>query len=215
MPRKTQTQTDTPMPAKTAPRRVRRTKKETSAETKEATNARSTEPPAATTSTTAEAPVETSPALVEANELIAELTGIVDTLKTENTRLREANKAVLSSVEATVKKAVKYVRKATKGKRPKRKASPNSGFRKPVAVTDELCNFLNKPTGTLVSRMDVGKSIRDYIKSNDLQNPADRREIRPDNNLARLLRLNPAELKDSPLSYFNLNGKMNHLFVKA
>jgi chromatin remodeling complex protein RSC6 len=155
------------------------------------------------------------PALVEANELISELTGIVDTLKAENARLREANKAVLSSVEATVKKAVKYVRKATKGKRPKRKASPNSGFQKPVAVTDELCKFLNKPTGTLISRTDVGKSIRDYIKTHDLQNPADRREIRPDNNLTRLLRLNTATLKDEPLTYFNLNGKMNHLFVKA
>lgn len=213
MPRKTATQTETTMPAakKTTSRRVRRTKDATPAPAAEAaTNTRDAAP-----ATEAAAPVEVSPALVEANELIAELTGIVDTLKAENTRLREANKAVLSTVEATVKKAVKYVRKATKGKRPKRKASPNSGFQKPVAVTDELCKFLNKPTGTLISRTDVGKSIREYIKAHDLQNPADRREIRPDNNLTRLLRLNPAALKDEPLTYFNLNGKMNHLFVKA
>jgi upstream activation factor subunit UAF30 len=200
------------MPAakKTTSRRVRRTKDAAAAPAAEETvNARDAAP-------ATDAPVaEVSPALAEANELIAELTGIVETLKTENTRLRDANKVVLASVEATVKKAVKYVRKATKGKRPKRKASPNSGFQKPVAVTDELCKFLNKPTGTLISRTDVGKSIREYIKAHDLQNPADRREIRPDNTLARLLRINQADLKDEPLTYFNLNGKMNHLFVKA
>ena len=203
MPRKTATQTETTMPAakKTATsRRVRRTKDAAAAPAaEEAANARNAAP-------ATDAPVaEVSPALAEANELITELTGIVETLKTENNRLRDANKAVLASVEATVKKAVKYVRKA----------SPNSGFQKPVAVTDELCKFLNKPTGTLISRTDVGKSIREYIKAHDLQNPADRREIRPDNTLARLLRINQADLKDEPLTYFNLNGKMNHLFVKA
>lgn len=206
------------MPAKTTTRRVRRTKKDAAPDSKDTGNVRNAAPAKAAPApadSAADAPVELSPALVEANELISDLTEVITTLKTENTRLREASKAVLSSVEATVKKAVKYVRKATKGKRPKRKASPNSGFQKPVAVTDELCKFLNKPTGTLVSRTDVGKSIREYIKAHDLQKPSDRREILPDNTLTRLLRLDPAELKDKPLTYFNLNGKMNHLFVKA
>ena len=204
------------MPAAKTTRRARRTTTKSAdkktAAPKEEVNARSAAPAAAPA---AAAPAEVSPELAEANELISELTGIVDTLKAENTRLREANKAVLSTVEATVKKAVKYVRKATKGKRPKRKASPNSGFQKPVAVTDELCKFMDKPTGTLISRTDVGNSIRAYIKAHNLQNPADRREIRPDNNLSPLLRLNPRELEDEPLTYFNLNGKMSHLFVKA
>ena len=196
------------MPSKsTSNRRVRRTKK-TDAPAKEAPVKEAAAPKE-------EAPVEASPALVEADTLIADLVQIVETLKAENTRLREVNREVLSTVDGTVKRAVRFVRKATKGMRPKRKASPNSGFQKPGPLTDEFCRFLNKPPGTLVSRTEATKGLRDYIKANDLQNPEDRRQIFPDDTLMKLLKMTPKELKETPLTYFNLNGKAKHLFVKA
>lgn len=194
----------------TANRRVRRTKKDAAPSPAVEENTRNVAP--ATPDT--DSPSELSPALVEANELISDLLGVVDTLKTENARVREENRRVLSTVEAVQKRAVKFVRKATKGKRPKRKAGNNSGFKKPVLLTDDFCKFLDKPVGSYVSRTDAMASIRKYIKDHELQNPTDRRQIRPDNTLAHLLQINTASLDDEPLTYFNLNRVTKHLFVK-
>jgi chromatin remodeling complex protein RSC6 len=205
--------TTTPAPAAATPaRRVRRAKADEAAPA-EATAAPVVAAPAA--STEAPAPEVVDAAGVDApseeDALIRELTDALEQVRAEKVRLTEIGKNLATLVENLVKKTTKALRKNNKSRRQRRKASPNSGFQKPVAVTNELCKFLGRPEGTLISRTEVTRMIRDYIKEKSLQNPEDRRIITPDAQLTGLLRLE----KDEKLTYFTLQSKMNHLFVKA
>ena len=56
----------------------------------------------------------------------------------------------------------------------------------------------------LISRTDVTKRIHEYCKAKDLQNPADKRQIKPDASLRKLLKMN----KDDDLTFFNLQKFM-------
>jgi chromatin remodeling complex protein RSC6 len=200
--------------AATPARRVRRAKAD-EATPAEAVAAPAVAPVAPAPSTAAPEPVavEASGAeeVSEEDSLLRELTDALEQVRAEKVRLTEIGKNLATLVENLVKKTTKALRKSNKSRRQRRKANPNSGFQKPVAVTNELCTFLGRPEGTLISRTEVTRMIRDYIKEKSLQQPEDRRNIIPDAQLSGLLRLE----KDEKLTYFTLQSKMNHLFVKA
>ena len=50
-----------------------------------------------------------------------------------------------------------------------RKVKKPSGFAKPVCISKELCEFLDKPEGTTMARTEVTRFIIKYIKDNNLQ----------------------------------------------
>ena len=81
-----------------------------------------------------------------------------------------------------------------------------SGFAKPGYVSDSMCYFMNVPTGTLLSRTECTKYINQYIKDNKLQGE-EKKTIVPDSPLKLLLK-DP----DEPLTYFNIQGQLNHHF---
>ena len=89
----------------------------------------------------------------------------------------------------------------------------NSGFLKPVRISDEMAKFTDWDPNELRSRVEVTKYICDYIKEHDLQNPADRRQIKPDVKLQKLLGYNPKKTKD-PLRYYSLQTYMKRHFPK-
>ena len=93
--------------------------------------------------------------------------------------------------------------------KPKKKPS---GFAKPTHISTELESFLGVESGTMLARTDVTKRITTYIKEHDLQNPANRREIRPDAKLGTILTL-PED--NSPVTYFNLQRCIKTHFHKA
>ena len=107
MSRKTTTNTEnTNMPAATKGSRRTRTRK--SAPKKEAApvveaapveNPRTTEAAAPAVPAASEPAPELAPEVVEANAIITDLMGLVDTMKAENARLRSQNRELLSSVE--------------------------------------------------------------------------------------------------------------------
>ena len=72
-----------------------------------------------------------------------------------------------------------------------------SVFSRPNKITDEMCAFLGKPAGTLVSRSDVTRGVFDYVKKHGLNN---KHAISPDAALRKLLRVTV----DENLSLFNL-----------
>ena len=76
----------------------------------------------------------------------------------------------------------------------------STGFSKPVPISKALCTFLGKPEGTEMARSEVTKFIITYITNNNLQYPADRRRIIPDEKLRKLL--NPGN--GETVTYFNL-----------
>jgi chromatin remodeling complex protein RSC6 len=86
-----------------------------------------------------------------------------------------------------------------------------SGFVRPTLISDELALFLGKEIGTKMARTEVSKEINQYIRTNNLQDKANGRNINPDAKLSVLLKLNKGDL----LSYFNLQKYMKHHFVKV
>jgi len=89
----------------------------------------------------------------------------------------------------------------------------NSGFMKPVRISQELEQFLlldNAMSDTL-TRAYLTAKLCDYIKKNNLQNPGDKRIIFPDSNLKKLFRITDNETE--PLTYYNIQKKIqSHIF---
>ena len=112
-----------------------------------------------------------------------------------------------------VRKVLKaYQKKASKGR--KRKVDPNrtpSGFAKPALISNDLCKFLGKDNGSFMARTDVTKEVNKYIKEHNLQNPANKKEIKPDPILCKLLNIK----KDDNLTYFSLQKFLKDHFPKV
>lgn len=111
----------------------------------------------------------------------------------------------LKQLRGDVGKNIKVKRQMSEG------ASKTSGFLKPVNVSKEVSEFAGWKQGELHSRVDVTKFICDYVKSNDLQNPSDRRQILPDKRLRTLLKL--GEKEKDPLTYYSLQRLIQPHFV--
>jgi chromatin remodeling complex protein RSC6 len=189
--------TTTPATA-TAPKATKKATKEVAAPAPVAAPEATTEAPAG------EAATDRSDLSTELNDDIAEL------LKTYQARVALDNsiKASIKAIEKKVAKMTKLMEKSTK----KRKTNANkvSGFEKPTAISDELAKFVGEPIGTMLARTAVSKKIHEYVKSNNLQNPNNRRIITPDAKLKKLLKTTGTE----ELSYFNLQKYLKVHFKK-
>ena len=116
----------------------------------------------------------------------------------------------LAKVE--LRKVLKSYQKKTSKKT--RKHDPNrppTGFAKPSLISEELCKFLNKPSGTKMARTEVTQEVNKYIKAHNLQNPANKKEIKADSTLSKLLNLK----KDDDLNYFSLQKYLKDHFPKT
>ncbi len=115
-------------------------------------------------------------------------------------------------LEKRVKKELKMVEKVQKKKIEKQPRKP-SGFAKPSKVSNELCNFLQKPIGTELARTEVTKAIIQYIKDNGLQEQGEKtkNKIVPDEKLRQLLGLTTEE---SHITYFSIQKHMNKHFIQ-
>jgi upstream activation factor subunit UAF30 len=170
--------------------------------------------PAAATVVVSSTPVEAAavaaPAL-PATTLDEDLKAVTGNLNT----LRETVSAMLSQVKKLEKRVHREIKDARKRKRrakteegvdaPPRKPSI---FEIPTKVTDELCKFLGKSNGTLMSRSEVTKAVNNYVKEKGLKNKHD---IKPDAALKKLLAIGEGE----PLTYFNLQRYLNRHYIKA
>ena len=110
-------------------------------------------------------------------------------------------KEIKTQIKAVQKENAKNKKILNKEKARKEKArrSP-SGFAKPTKISNEMCDFMKIPRGSEKSRTDVTRSINQYIKTNNLNNPTNKRLIIPDATLKKLL-----SLKDSEqISFFHM-----------
>jgi chromatin remodeling complex protein RSC6 len=85
-----------------------------------------------------------------------------------------------------------------------------SGFITPTLISDQLAEFLGKPAGTKVSRVDVSRLINTYIRGNNLVDPQNMRVINPDSKLRSLLAIG----ENDELTYFNLQKYMKPHFYR-
>jgi len=116
----------------------------------------------------------------------------------------------IRQLEKNIKKEMKGLKKAAEKSKNKGNKKP-SGFANPSKVTKELCEFMNKEEGTQIARTEVTRALISYIKSNNLQNKANKKIILPDEKLKFLLGIN----QEQELTYFNLQKYMNKHFISG
>ena len=158
-----------------------------------------TDAPATATATVVaatESPLNLKLALVTAK--LADATNLIK-------EVQNVVKALAKEVNVLVKQQSKQANKKSRSPR-----AP-SGFAKPTTVSDEMYDFLKIEKGTPIARVDVTRKINEYIKANNLQNPADKRQIFPNDELRRVLKIND---KDQ-VTFFNLQSYLSHHFAKS
>jgi chromatin remodeling complex protein RSC6 len=101
------------------------------------------------------------------------------------------------------------VKKTRKSKKPKPVLEPPSGITKPCRISDELAQFLDKPSGTEMTRADVTKELYKYINLNGLQNQSEKVKININQALANLLSI---EINQE-VTYFNIQSLMNKHYI--
>lgn len=110
-------------------------------------------------------------------------------------------------VERQTSKQIKRLDKQLNKRIPKQKKKP-SGFAKPSIISNELCEFLEKPLGTQIARTEVTQHLISYIKKHNLQNDENKRVIQPDEKLQKLLKVST----EDKVTYFNIQKYMNPHF---
>ena len=101
---------------------------------------------------------------------------------TKKTTVKKATTKKKPAKKATAKKTVKKAapKKKVAAKKPAKKRKPNPAFMKPMTPDTALAAVVgNKP----IPRTEITKKLWAYIKKNDLQNPANKREIIADDKL--------------------------------
>lgn len=127
---------------------------------------------------------------------IKEVIAVVKTLQ------KEFNKVKNQKVSKKAKKAA--------GGDGAAKRAP-SGFAKPTALSEQLCEFLALPKGSSLARTEVTRIINQYVKTHSLQDKEDKRRIVPDAKLKSIMTLG----ENDKLTYFNLQSYIKHHFIKA
>jgi chromatin remodeling complex protein RSC6 len=112
------------------------------------------------------------------------------------------------------KRIPRELKKASKGRRNRKaadgadKPKKDSVFTKPSQISDDLCVFLNKPKGTLMSRSEVTTAICAYAKQKGLM---EKQVIKADLPLRKLLKITE---KDE-LKILNLQRYLKPHYPKA
>jgi len=115
----------------------------------------------------------------------------------------------IKKVEKNTVKHVKQIQKQLNKKIQKSPRKP-SGFAQPTQISNSLCEFLDKPSGTQMARTAVTKELIKYIKEKELQSDENKKIIIPDSKLLKLLNIKENE----QLNYFNLQSYMNKHFIQ-
>jgi chromatin remodeling complex protein RSC6 len=146
---------------------------------------------------------------VKLQKILAKLGNLKDRLhenKREATQMCMEVNALEKMVEQYVTKIAKDTQKSTTEKR-KRKPS---GFASPTKVSPELCIFMGRQVGELISRTETSKFLSNYISTNQLTDPQNKTIIRPDGVLSKLL---GDEAQDAEITYFTIQKYMNRHFI--
>ena len=149
---------------------------------------------------TTEAPVVSdTPYLEEFTAVVSALDEAMNTIRGLRTRLQKLEKQIHRDTKTLNKKA-----SGKRARKPRDPNAPKSGFAKEGPVSDEMRKFLGLKKDELISRTNVTKRIHEYCKTKNLQNPDDKRQIKADASLRKLLKMS----KDDDLTFFNLQKFM-------
>lgn len=155
------------------------------------------------------APVQETTAAVTVSSL-EDIESQFASINSRLAELRAIETSIVKEVRTLQKSAARYLKEVQKKSKRKRQTQPNgvkrapSGFAKPSLISNELCQFLGQPKGTEIARTEVTKFLTCYIKEHELQDPDNRRRIKPDKKLQKLLN----NAANDEVTYFNLQRYM-------
>lgn len=150
-----------------------------------------------------------SPALLADNSIVLLLSDLAS-LDQQEVVIQQQRRIKRRLLEKAILKVLKANNKATSKKQKRSGNRQPSGFIRPTLISDELASFLGKESGTELARTAVTNQINTYIKTNNLKDVNNGRQINADEKLSNLLKLG----KDDVLTYFNLQKYMKHHFIK-
>lgn len=146
-------------------------------------------------------------------ELVSNLESEITTARAASGKAGAATTKTLRRVLSSVKDLQRATSQAIKTKPVSQRKNNHSGFLKPVQISGEIAKFTGFDASQLHSRVDVNNYICEYIKKNNLQNPEDRRQILPDEKLAKVIGYTPGT--DKPLTYPVLQQFMTRHYPSA
>ena len=135
----------------------------------------------------------------------------IDNLEIALISLKKAVEISVNEIKSLKKHSQKLLSKQQKKKKINVDNKPQ-GFAIPSKVSLELCSFMGKEPGSLIARTEVTKKLTEYITTNKLQNPENKRQIIPDLNLLSLL---GEGAKDVFLTHFTMQKFINPHFEKV
>jgi chromatin remodeling complex protein RSC6 len=161
------------------------------------------------------APVVATP--VEATD--ASVTSVQDDVKAmlgQANTLRETVGALVAELKRVEKRVARLQKEADKRKRRTKKPVEGEAvvprkpsiFELPTPLSNELCSFLGRPSGSKESRSNITKAITTYVKEKNLK---EKHTIKPDAKLKALLGVAEGDV----LTYFNLQRYLNRHYLKV
>lgn len=136
--------------------------------------------------------------LTEVNAQISDMKELFSVLEKKAKKLSHA-------VEMVIKKEQKTGSKVKKERKP-------CGFAVSSKVTPDMCEFMGRKEGELISRIEITKYLNKYIKENSLENPENRQNIVPDEKLWKIL---GEEARDEKITHFTIQKYLNKHFIKV
>ena len=166
------------------------------------------------------APVASSTVTATPVEAAAEtLPSVQDDVKamlTQANTVRETVSALVAELKRVEKRVGRLQKEADKRRR--RVKKPVEGepvvprkpsiFELPTPLSNALCSFLGRASGSLESRSNITKAITTYVKEKNLK---EKHTIKPDAKLTALLGVKDGEV----LTYFNLQRYLNPHYLKT
>lgn len=146
--------------------------------------------------TTVEVPVPTT--FEKFDLLIKDFNSLMETTKSLSARMKVLQKEVNKTSRS--KRSRKSPTVDSDPDAPKRP----SALQKPVAISNELCKFLGFEPDSEHSRQEVTGAINAFIKTNNLQDPTNRRYILLEGSDAATSLKTLLRSPDQPVTFFNI-----------
>ena len=139
----------------------------------------------------------------------------VKAMLTQACAVRETVGTLVGELKRLEKRVARLQKEADKRRRRQKKpvegeeAKPRklSIFELPTPLSNELCSFLGRPSGSKESRSNITKAITTYVKEKNLK---EKHTIKPDTKLKALLGVAEGDV----LTYFNLQRYLNRHYLK-
>ena len=135
---------------------------------------------------------------------LAELNTQMSEMKEMFTQLEKKSKKLNHAIDMVIKKEQKTTSKSKRDRKP-------CGFAVSSKVTPEMCEFMGREDGTLISRIEITKYLNLYIKEKGLENPENKQIIVPDEKLWKIL---GEEAREEKITHFTIQKYLNKHFVK-